>query len=164
MKRVVLSLGSNVCDRSAFLSKSCELIGYRIGKVVRCSRVYETPAWGFVANPFLNQVVVAETELTPERVLETILQIERELGRTRKSERGQDGAPIYHDRTIDVDILLFEGEVRSTDSLTIPHPLIPQREFVLQPLAELFGTTVVPPYTTSFQKMLSDVKTNTSVL
>ena len=158
MKRVVLALGSNRGDRTSFLQKSCELINCRVGKVLRCSRVYETPAWGFDAAPFLNQVVIAETELAPEDVLATTQQIEVELGRTCKSGRAEDGSPVYHDRTIDIDILLYEGVTMATDSLTIPHPLIARREFVLLPLAELFGDTIVPPFHHSFQQMLEELK------
>ena len=158
MKRVVLALGSNVGDRSAFLEKSCELIGCRVGKVVRFSSVYETEAWGFDAAPFLNQVLLVETELSPEDVLAATQQIEVELGRTCKSGHADDGTPVYHDRTIDIDILLYEGVTCATDSLTIPHPLIAWRDFVLLPLAELFGDTVVPPFHQSFQQMLTKLK------
>ena len=158
MKRVVLALGSNEGDRIGFLQKSCELIGCRVGKLVRCSRVYETEAWGFEAPPFLNQVVVAETQLTPEEVLAVTQQIERDLGRTCKSGLDADGTPIYHDRTIDIDVLLYEGVVCEMPLLALPHPHITEREFVLQPLAELFGDTVVPPFTQSFQQMLTKLK------
>lgn len=158
MKRVVLALGSNEGDRAVFLQKSCELICCRVGKVVRCSRVYETEAWGFDAPPFLNQVVVAETELPPEEVLCVTQQIETELGRTCKSGRTADGTPVYHNRTIDIDILLYEGVVCETPSLTLPHPHIAKREFVLKPLVELYGDTIVPPFTQSFQQMLNKLK------
>lgn len=158
MKRVVLALGSNVGDRAAFLKKSCELIGCRVGEVVRCSRVFETEAWGFVAPPFLNQAIIVETELSPEDVLAATQQIEVALGRACKSSRADDGTPVYHDRTIDIDILLYEGVTCETDSLTIPHPLIARRDFVLLPLAELFGDTVVPPFHQSFQQMLAKLK------
>ena len=151
-------MGSNVGDRAAFLEKSCELIGCRVGEVVLCSRVYETEAWGFDAAPFLNQVVVAETELSPEDVLAATQQIEVALRRACKSGRTDDGTPVYHDRTIDIDILLYEGVTCATDSLTLPHPLIAQRDFVLLPLTELFGNTVMPPFHQSFQQMLDKLK------
>lgn len=157
MKRVVLALGSNVGDRAGFLEKSGMLIDCRVGKVVRSSRVYETEAWGFEAPPFLNQALVSETELSPEEVLVATQQIEMELGRTLKSGRTADGAPVYHNRTIDIDLLLYEGAVCTSDALTLPHPHIAQREFVLLPLAELFGDTVLPPFTISFQQMLNNL-------
>lgn len=159
MKQVVFALGSNMGDRAAYLEKSCELIGCMVGQVVRCSRVYETEAWGFDAAPFLNQVLLVETELSPEDVLAATQQIEVALGRTCKSGQADDGTPVYHDRTIDIDLLLYEGVACATDSLTLPHPLIAQREFVLLPLAELFGDTVVPPFHQSFQQMLAELKT-----
>ena len=159
MKRVVLALGSNEGDRAGFLEKSCELIGCRIGEVTRCSRVFETEAWGFVAPPFLNQAIIVETELSPEELLIVTKEIEKELGRTCKSGRTADGTPIYHNRTIDIDILLYEGVTCKTDALTLPHPHISEREFVLVPLSDLFGDTIVPPFTQSFQQMLTKLKT-----
>lgn len=157
MKQVVLALGSNVGDRAGFIEKSCALIDCRVGKVVRVSRVYETAAWGFEAPPFLNQVLVVETELSPDKVLAVTQQIEMELGRTVKSGRTADGAPVYHNRTIDIDLLMYEDAIVETEQLTLPHPHIAQREFVLLPLAELFGDTVVPPFTISFQQMLTNI-------
>ena len=157
MKQVVLALGSNVGNRAGFLEKSCALIDCRVGEVVRASRVYETEAWGFEAPPFLNQVLVVETELSPEEVLAATQQIEVALGRVCKSGRADDGTPVYHNRTIDIDLLLYEGVVGTSDALTLPHPHIAQREFVLLPLAELFGDAVVPPFTISFQQMLNNL-------
>ena len=152
-------MGSNEGDRAGFLEKSCELIGCRIGEVTRCSRVFETEAWGFVAPPFLNQAIIVETELSPEELLIVTKEIEKELGRTCKSGRTADGTPIYHNRTIDIDILLYEGVTCKTDALTLPHPHISEREFVLVPLSDLFGDTIVPPFTQSFQQMLTKLKT-----
>ena len=159
MKRVVLALGSNEGDRAGFLEKSCELIGCRVGKVTRCSRVFETDAWGFVAPPFLNQAIIVETELSPEELLLVTKEIEKELGRTCKSGRTPEGQPIYHSRTIDIDILLYEGVTCKTELLTLPHPQVSNRDFVLMPLADLFGDEVVPPFTQSFQQMLNKLKT-----
>jgi 2-amino-4-hydroxy-6-hydroxymethyldihydropteridine diphosphokinase len=159
MKRVVLALGSNEGDRAGFLEKSCELIGCRVGKVTRCSRVYETEAWGFEAPPFLNQAIIVETELSPDEVLHVTQQIEKKLGRTCKSGRTSEGNPIYHNRTIDIDILLYEGVACETPQLTLPHPHISERDFVLLPLSDLFGDTVVPPFHQSFQQMLNKLKT-----
>ena len=159
MKRVVLALGSNEGDRAGFLEKSCELIDCRVGKVTRCSRVFETEAWGFVAPPFLNQAIIVETELSPEELLYVTKEIEKELGRTCKSGRTSEGQPLYHSRTIDIDILLYEGITCETAELTLPHPQVSKREFVLMPLADLFGETIVPPFHQSFQQMLNKLKT-----
>ena len=157
MKRVVLALGSNEGDRAGFLENSCKLIGCRVGKVVRCSCVFETEAWGFVAPPFLNQAIIVETELSPEELLFVTKQIEKDLGRTCKSGRTAEGQPIYHSRTIDIDILLYEEVTCKTELLTLPHPQVSNREFVLLPLADLFGDEVVPPFTQSFQQMLANL-------
>jgi len=164
MKRVVLALGSNEGERANFLEKSCELIGCRVGKVVRSSRVFETEAWGFVAPPFLNQTIIVETELSPGELLSVTKQIERELGRTCKSGRTAEGQPLYHSRTIDIDILLYEDFACETEQLTLPHPQVSKREFVLLPLSDLFGDEVVPPFTQSFQQMLTKLKTENGKL
>lgn len=158
MKQVVLALGSNEGDRAYFLEKSCELIGCRVGEVTRCSRVFETEAWGFVAPPFLNQAIIVETELSPEELLSVTKEIEKELGRTCKSGRTSEGQPIYHSRTIDIDILLYEGVACETPQLTLPHPQLSKRDFVLLPLFDLFGDEIVPPFHQSFQQMLNKLK------
>ena len=164
MKRVVLALGSNEGDRAGFLENSCKLIDCRVGKVVRCSRVFETEAWGFVAPPFLNQAIIVETELSPEELLVVTKEIEKELGRTCKTGRTAEGKPLYHSRTIDIDILLYEGITCKTEQLTLPHPQVSNREFVLLPLSDLFGDTIVPPFTQSFQQMLAKLKTENGKL
>lgn len=153
MKKVVLSLGSNLLRRDFFLLKATELINCKVGKVIRKSSVFETESWGFDSYPFLNQVLIAETNYLPEEVLEITQEIEKELGRTEKSGHDVQGNPIYHDRTIDIDILLFEDEIRNTPSLTIPHPLMTQRLFILQPLIELFEDQIIPPFTKSFKQL-----------
>lgn len=154
MKRVVLSLGSNMLERRKHIEDAAFWVNLKVGDILRKSAIRESEAWGFAAEPFLNQVLEVETDLSPEQVLETTQQIERQLGRTEKSGRDTDGIPIYHSRTIDIDLLWYEGEQRHSDQLTLPHPLIPAREFVLVLLAELYGNQIVEPYTCSFQTML----------
>ena len=157
MKKVVLSLGSNLLDRENNLLRSRELIKLRIGEILAASRIDETVSWGFDSAPFLNQVLIVSTSLSPEEVLLETQSIEKALGRTEKSGRDAAGNPVYHDRIIDIDILLFEGETRNSPELTIPHPLIIKRNFVLKPLSELFGNQVVEPFNISFQQMLSNL-------
>lgn len=157
MKKVVLSLGSNLCNREQYLLKSTELISCKIGKIVCASVVKETEAWGFEAAPFLNQVLVVETTLTPEEVLETTQAIERALGRTQKTMLDETGRPVYHDRTIDIDLLIFEDEIRNTPTLTLPHPHITERAFVLEPLCELFNDQIIPPFKQSFKQLLQNI-------
>ena len=134
--RVVIALGSNKGCREFYLTLSIRLIGWEVGSVVQTSSVIETPAWGFEADPFLNQVIVVETDLPPLTLLDALQGIERRLGRTHKSTV-VDGKPVYHARTIDLDILDYDGMRYRDDRLTLPHPRIAEREFVLASLREL---------------------------
>lgn len=140
MARVVLLTGGNVGDTKERLQAAQRLIDSRIGAVVRCSRRYRSAPWGFEAGqPFDNQVLVADTGLTPHEVLAEIHRIEQELGRNRAAEAAERAATgqRYVSRPIDIDILLYDDEVISTPELTIPHPGIAVREFVLTPLCEV---------------------------
>ncbi len=134
--RAVIALGSNLGNRDFYLNMALCLIGWEVGKVVQRSSVIETPSWGFDSDPFLNQVVVVETELEPIVLLDVLQDIERRLGRTEKSSV-VDGKPVYHARTIDLDILDYDRMRYHDDRLTLPHPHIAEREFVLVPLREL---------------------------
>ena len=132
----VIGLGSNLGNRQFYLQMANCLIGWEVGTIVRRSTVIETPAWGFESAPFLNQVIVVETELSPMELLDTLQSIERRLGRTQKSTV-VDGKPVYHAHTIDLDILDYDRMKLQNDRLTLPHPHIAEREFVLVPLREL---------------------------
>ena len=134
--RAVIALGSNLGNRDFYLRMALCLIGWEVGKVVQRSSVIETPSWGFDSDPFLNQVVVVETELEPMTLLDNLQEIERRLGRTEKSTV-VDGKPVYHARTIDLDILDYDRMHLQNERLTLPHPHIAEREFVLAPLREL---------------------------
>lgn len=134
--RAVIALGSNLGNRDFYLNMALCLIGWEVGKVVQRSSVIETPSWGFDSDPFLNQVVVVDTELEPIALLDVLQDIERRLGRTEKSSV-VDGKPVYHARTIDLDILDYDRMRYHDDRLTLPHPHIAEREFVLVPLREL---------------------------
>ena len=131
--RVYLGLGSNLGDRQAHLNKAIALIGERIGEVVRRSSFIETEPWGFESeNRFLNGVILVETNLTPRQLLRATQKIERELGRKKKSTSSG-----YHDRPIDIDILLYDDLTIDEPDLKIPHPLMQQRDFVMIPLREI---------------------------
>ena len=145
------SLGSNLGNRDEYLDHAIRLISERIGQIVKKSSVYETDPWGFNADvPFLNRVVEAETELTPEELIREILGIEQELGRVRG-----DG---YTSRTIDIDILFYGDQVVSTSDLKIPHPSIQDRRFVLVPLCEIAGRFIHPVLDTSISDLLEFCK------
>ena len=133
MPTLYLSLGTNLGDRRSNLETALTLIGRRIGTVQDKSGIIETEPWGFEStNRFLNMVAKVLTKLDPLDVLHTAQEIEKQMGRTVKSSNS-----VYHDRIIDIDILLYDDLVMKTDELTIPHPLMYKRSFVMQPLAEI---------------------------
>ena len=137
MTDLYLSLGSNIGDREETLHRAIALIQERIGMVQRVSSFIETEPWGFKSkNQFLNAACLAQTTLSPEECLEATQQIERELGRKRKSRNGR-----YHDRPIDIDLLLYGDQTISTPRLTIPHPRMQERDFVMIPLREILPST-----------------------
>ena len=128
-----LLLGGNIHPRKAYLKKAIELISKEIGAVRKVSSVYESEPWGFEATvPFLNRVVVVETSFGPLALLKKTQEIERRSGRLEKSENGK-----YASRTLDIDILFFDDEVLHLPELTLPHPRMAERRFVLVPLAEV---------------------------
>ena len=144
MERVYLCLGGNVGDTRQYLEQAIGLIDSRIGRVTAKSAIYQSEPWGFKAEQmFLNQVVIAETELAPNAVIEQCLQIETELGRARSGNG-------YEPRTIDIDIIFFGNQKINQPNLIVPHPLMHRRNFVLQPLCNvapdfvhpIFGLTV----------------------
>lgn len=133
MHTVYLSLGSNLGDRKATMRRAIGLLNERAGSVDRQSSFIETEPWGFEStNKFLNMCVRLLTTLSPEQLLMATKQIERELGRTQKSVNGQ-----YHDRPIDIDILMYDDVQIDSNDLTLPHPHMQEREFVMIPLREI---------------------------
>ena len=140
--RAVIGLDSNLGKREFYIRLANRLVEWEVGRVVQRSSVIETPAWGFESDPFLNQVIVVETELSPLELLDVLQGIERRLGRTQKSTV-EDGKPVYHARTIDLDILDYDRMRYYDDRLTLPHPRIAEREFVLASLREL-GISIDP--------------------
>lgn len=140
MARVVLLTGGNVGDVKMRLRSAQQLVNRRVGAVLRCSHAYRSEAWGFESEqPFFNQALLVSTDLTPEQVLAEVQRIERELGRNRAAEAVEKARTgrRYVSRPIDIDILFYDDEVIRTPDLTIPHPGIAEREFVLVPLCEI---------------------------
>ena len=140
MARVALLLGGNQGDVKRTLQTAQQLITSRGGAVLRCSHRYESEPWGFpAAQRFSNQALEVSTDLSPLEVLDACQGIERELGRNRAAEaieKASSGA-AYSSRPIDIDIIFYGDEVIDDERLTVPHPLLAEREFVLQPLAEI---------------------------
>ena len=131
--QVYLGLGSNLGDCRKNLERAIRLIDDRVGQVTRQSSFIETEPWGFESpNKFTNAVILCETTKTPREVLMLTQQIERDMGRRKKSVSGG-----YADRPIDIDILLYDDLTIDEPDLKIPHPLMHERDFVMIPLKEI---------------------------
>lgn len=141
MASAYLSLGSNIGNKKQNIIRAVALLAERVGDISALSSLYKTKPWGFASvHPFLNAAVVIDTCLSSMDLLRGTQQIERELGRTQKS----DGT--YHDRIIDIDILMYDEEIIETPTLIIPHPLMHRRTFVLEPLAEIAPEIMHPVF------------------
>jgi 2-amino-4-hydroxy-6-hydroxymethyldihydropteridine diphosphokinase len=149
MNKVFLGIGTNMGDRSANLKEAVAQIDEVLGRVIKTSSVYETEPWGFEAKEqFYNMVVEAETMQSPSRILGAILMIEAQLGRLRTEKR-------YSSRNIDIDILFFNDMVMNEEALTIPHPHLHNRKFVLVPLCEIAPAFIHPVMKMSVAELLN---------
>lgn len=148
-KVAYLSLGSNVGDRERNLQEAIRRL-QTIGAVQSVSSVYETEPVEFTAQGwFLNCAVALETQETPGRLMAKLLDIEREMGRVRTRKKGP--------RIIDIDILLFANEVVSSPEVTVPHPAMAQRRFVMEPLAEIAPAVMHPVLKKTARELLEDL-------
>ena len=129
--QVVLSLGSNQGNRLENVERSLEMIHREIGTIIRISKLYETPSWGFDSDAFYNCALVIHTFSSAHKILEQILSVERRLGRVRGDGLG------YQSRIIDIDLITFDEHIIETEELQIPHPLMQNRKFVLLPMLDL---------------------------
>jgi 2-amino-4-hydroxy-6-hydroxymethyldihydropteridine diphosphokinase len=146
LKSAYLSLGSNVGDRAVNLREAIQRL-QQVGTVAAVSSFYETEPVEFTAQDwFLNCVVLLETEKMPAELLKSVLDVERAMGRRRAENKGP--------RNIDIDILLYEGAIVEQKGLTIPHPSMHERRFVLEPLAEIAADVHHPILKKSAQDML----------
>ena len=149
MNSAYLLLGSNMGNSQEKLLTAIKNIEDNIGTVKRRSGIYRTAAWGNTNQPdFLNQVIITETKFTVVEILHEILAIEKKMGRIRTIKN----AP----RIIDIDILFFNREIISAKHLTIPHPEIPNRRFVLVPLNELSPNLKHPVLNKSIHRLLDE--------
>ncbi len=152
---VYFSLGTNLGDKEQNLRTAVRKIRKQIGEVVSLSAFYATAPWGFSSdNTFLNAALCAKTALTPLEVLQTTQKIEREMGRTHKSVNA-----VYSDRVIDIDLLLCFADdgtpvLLDAPGLQLPHPLMQERRFVLEPLAEIAPGVVHPVFKKTIQELL----------
>ena len=149
MNLVYLSLGSNIGDREAHLREAIAQLG-AVGRVTAISSIYETEPVEFTRQSnFLNCAVALETNLPPSDLMSRLLDIERTLGRERIQRKGP--------RTIDIDVLLCGDLVLESANLTIPHPAMAQRRFVLEPLAEIAPEVVHPVAKKTIRQLLEEL-------
>lgn len=131
--KVYLGLGSNLGNRKAILNEAISLIQKRVGEVIRQSSFLETEPWGFTShNKFLNACICVNTQYSPHQILKTTQAIEKDMGRCHKTVNHQ-----YHDRIIDIDILMIDDLNIDDSYLKVPHPLMKERDFVMIPLKEI---------------------------
>lgn len=131
MHQVFLGIGGNTGNKHENFDKVYTFIKNELGDIIKRSSVYETPPWGFESEEnFWNQVIIVETQFSPEKLLKNIAQIENRFGRERVKGK-------YTSREMDIDILYFDDLIMNIEKLTIPHPQISNRLFVLVPLAEI---------------------------
>ena len=144
-------------DKRNNMITAVALLSERVGNILALSDLYETTPWGFVSeNSFLNAALMMDTSLLPLDILSVTQDIELTMGRTTKS----DGE--YHDRVIDIDILMYDDWVIDTPLLTLPHPLMHQRSFVLGPLSEIAHTCIHPVLNRSIGELYLALPTNNS--
>ena len=138
VRTTYLSLGSNKGDKLNHLQHAINLIGEKIGHIIKVSSVYKTKSWGFNSDDFFNVCLEVSTSLNPEILIETVLKLENKLGRERFE------STKYQDRIIDIDILLFDDEIIFYNNLKVPHPKMLERKFVLVPLTEIAPNVIHP--------------------
>ncbi|MDR1225051.1 MAG: 2-amino-4-hydroxy-6-hydroxymethyldihydropteridine diphosphokinase [Tannerella sp.] len=154
MPAVYLGLGSNLGDKEGNIKKALALITKRVGEILALSGFYETLPWGYASpETYLNAVAGIKATPDPEDLLRMTQEIEREMGRTEKTVDGR-----YHDRLIDIDILLYGDLVMQTPGLTVPHPRMCRRLFVLEPLCEIAPFLVHPVLKKTVKELSEELK------
>jgi len=149
MHTIYLLTGTNIGDSKTNLQTAFDFIQQQIGKIIDASHVYKTEPWGNKDQQlFLNQVLKVETQLSPYQLLETILEIEKGMGRNRKVK--------YEPRIIDIDILFFDDEIIDENDLQIPHPLLHERRFTLVPLNEIATNLIHPKFKKTIAQLLNE--------
>lgn len=156
MADLYLLMGGNQDDRLQLIHSATDLIQQRIGSVVASSRIYETAPWGTFApdekpQNFLNQALLVRTSLPPRQALAEALDIEKALGRLRPSAQHPC---LYSNRPIDIDLILYDDLVIDTPELTLPHPRMHLRRFVLQPLSDIAPNIIHPIYSKTITQLL----------
>ena len=153
MALVYIALGTNLGNRENNIKKAIIALDKIIGKLIKCSSFYETSPVGFCSNNyFINAAAIFETSLLPLELLEETEYVERILGRSEKSRNKQ-----YSDRCIDIDILFYDNLIIQTEALTIPHPEIHNRLFVLEPLNEIAPAVLHPILQKTVKQLFEDL-------
>jgi 2-amino-4-hydroxy-6-hydroxymethyldihydropteridine diphosphokinase len=147
--QVVLSIGSNYGNRLENIESCLQLIHHQVATVVKVSKVYESPSWGFESDPFYNIAVVVHTYDSADIILNKVLAIESQMGRVRNENSG------YQSRSIDIDIIAFDNEIINTSQLKVPHPLMQERIFVLKPMLDLNLEWIHPILNQTVAELLS---------
>jgi len=150
MNKTYISLGSNRGNRTANLIRAMNLLSEWVGNVTKVSSLYETPPWKMVdKTDFYNQVLLLETMLPSTELIDTVILVESMMGRQRASSK-------YEPRIIDIDILFFNEEIINTEELTVPHPLIKERRFVLEPMIEIAPEFIHPVLKKTMVQLLGE--------
>ncbi len=148
MKEAIVLLGGNLGNRELSFENARKLIEQKAGAILKTSALYESEPWGFEdKNLFLNQAILITTQLSPQHLLDTLLEIEKILGRIRSGKLSS--------RVIDIDILFYGNEVINTENLKVPHPRIKERLFTLLPLSELCLNTLLPVLNITAEELIS---------
>lgn len=157
MEKLVLILGGNLGDREKLIVEARNSLQQKLGPIISASKIYETAAWGGASEGnYLNQVLVLETDLEPLKILEIIQSIEQALGRERIQKWGN--------RTMDIDILYLGNQLIDKPQLTVPHPYISARKFVLVPLVEILPDFIHPIHQLSHLHLLQQLHDDLDVL
>ncbi|MEP2057628.1 MAG: 2-amino-4-hydroxy-6-hydroxymethyldihydropteridine diphosphokinase [Maribacter litoralis] len=156
-KTALLSIGSNLGNRQLLLQKAIFEIGKVAGEIRQVSATYETPSWGFEGEDFLNACLELQTLLSPNDLLKELLDIETAFGRERNHSES------YQSRTLDIDIIYYDKDVINTDALTIPHPKMQERKFILKPLADISPQFYHPIFNKDTRNLLQECKDKSSI-
>jgi len=163
MHKAYLSLGSNQGDRIGHLAEACLRLQSRNLTIIKRSPVYETAPWGFAADtPFLNAVIEVHTSLEPEQLHQLMMETETSMGRIR--ETADESTPRYSSRCIDLDLLFYDDLMLQNDRLSIPHPRLHLRNFVLVPLSDIAPGFMHPILNLPIKELLSDSPDTTAVV
>jgi 2-amino-4-hydroxy-6-hydroxymethyldihydropteridine diphosphokinase len=154
--QIVLSLGTNQGNRLLNIENCIELIHKEVGTIIKTSKIYETPSWGFDGDSFYNCALVIHTFTSAQKILEQILNIEKSLGRVRNA------SSAYQSRIIDIDLIAFNEEIIATDNLQVPHPLMQNRKFVLLPMLDLNLDWIHPIFHKKIPELL-EISTDESI-